>query len=329
MRMNSWVIIAGWVFLALDALVVVYAAMQKGGTGEAGGGWARELTAAMFLFVALCGGLLVWGHLRGLAWLFIPAALMLGAPYLFGGVYIAFSAMQLLNSGAKSVVESWYPSAAQRKLAVAIQKGDIPAMKAILASKPDITGAAVSGRNLIVEAIDHARETRGTVEPLRLLAETGVDLNQFKIYNGEPLLSSFYDESYGPAADRTREILEILLEHGINPNLPASKPVMFEFGGNVKTLKVIVDSGANVNIEIGSQMTPLLDFAWQEHWESAQYLVEHGANLGHKTDFGRSLQDCIDRVKADSQKELPPEFYAFVAAVNKRKTATAAEPARD
>ena len=127
------------------------------------------------------------------------------------------------------------------------------------------------------------------LDGLRALLENGADPNarEFKEVEGRKL--GFNNAMVYAAKMEDPRFLELLLEHGGNPNTRSSARetllyVAFLSGNQWKNVQLLVESGANVNEpNLGSADTILSLYTARGGFNYAYWLLEHGADPTLKT----------------------------------------------
>ena len=67
--------------------------------------------------------------------------------------------------------------------------------------------------------------------------------------------------------------------------------------GHMNIVKLLVENGANVNIQEANGFTPVIEACRFGHVEIALYLMRHGADIRVKDRLGRSILDLYGRGK--------------------------------
>ncbi|MDQ1089836.1 MULTISPECIES: ankyrin repeat domain-containing protein [unclassified Siphonobacter] len=134
---------------------------------------------------------------------------------------------------------------------------------------------------------------KGQVKATQALLEAGANPNAHTAYNGSsPMLEAARLQN--PEADNT-VILKLLLAHKGNPNdetlvsiqdgtIEKETPLLIACGDVTQTLhpvekaKVLVEAGAEINYVNPNSKTPLLRAIEFNHFDTALYLLEHGAD---------------------------------------------------
>ncbi len=116
----------------------------------------------------------------------------------------------------------------------------------------------------------------------------GGDVNAVDMY-GSP--ASFFALSYP-------EILETLINHGAKINEPIRAKEEFKLAvvsnllyeaakkGNIKSVEILLENGANVNATIEQNFTPLMTSAVNGDYDIAKLLLDSGADVNIKSSMG-------------------------------------------
>jgi len=162
--------------------------------------------------------------------------------------------------------------AATSDVADAVQRGDLTAVRALLAQKADVNVPQADGATAL-----HWAVYREDVEAVEVLLRAGANAKAANQYGATPL--SLAAES-GKAT-----IVKRLLEAGADPNERMANDdtalMMAARTGNIATMTELLDHGADVNAtEKARGTTALMWAAAQGHTAAVQLLVSRGANVG-------------------------------------------------
>ncbi len=324
-------IIAGWIFFALDAALVTAAILSRDmGSDAAGRGVALTFGLAGLAFV-LIGGAGLYFSARAHSWLGLIASLApLALPFLlFFGADVE-SYFHRLRGRFDDRKEGRYAAPAQRELAKALAAGDFAAMRRTLAAHPDLNGRDEAGFDLLSYAVIETRilrpdaERLRRVEGVRLLLEARMDPNQSRTNDGGSTFllaaSSLVDDPVGEA------VFNLFLQHGANPNIRRdAQPLIFSVWANPDCLRALLNHGADMNSRDDDGNTPLLFFLWNGRWDAALLLLERGADLDVRNQYGTTPELALVNGKrlADeiSHKPLPAAYDAAKAALERRRAA--------
>lgn len=323
---RGWMMVVVWVFFLLDAVFVAMLAIQKNmGDDAAGRGMALGFAMMLAPVVAVAGCLLAWGQYSHNVYAFAAGALIVTGPLQYK---IYQQAQALVKTGQRAAYWArvgMYKSGLERKLSAAIALGDTAAMRQLLVGAPKLTGEDPFGNTLLWEALMFAKQDNGSIEPMRVLLEAGVHPDEVQSPRGFGMLNELSIPLEYQNCEREKAAVKLLLKHGANPNRMDSGsglPIIFSAYLHPDLMMVLKQYKADLDIKTGSDVTPLLDWAWNEKWSAAVWLVENGAKLDGVTDFGRTLDECMSeavrRVDGDESK-LPPEYHALREAIRKRR----------
>ena len=164
------------------------------------------------------------------------------------------------------------PSAAGKSdLADAAQRGDIAAVRALLAKKTDVNAPQNDGSTALHHAV-----YRGDVDMANLLVRAGANVKAATRAGSTPMwLASINGDA---------KVLSLLLEAGadVNEKLPLGRtPLMVASRtGNVEAMKVLIDRGAAVNAKESQRGTTALMWAADEgHAPAIRLLIDSGADI--------------------------------------------------
>ena len=87
-----------------------------------------------------------------------------------------------------------------------------------------------------------------------------------------------------------------LLKKGFDVNqfIDGTTPIHYTLLiGKFDIVKVLLEAGANVNLEDNEGETPIYTAAWSEHLETVKLLIESGANVNHENNKGETVLSQI------------------------------------
>jgi hypothetical protein len=134
------------------------------------------------------------------------------------------------------------------------------------------------GQTILITAV-----IRSDWDALRLLIKHGADINLHDTFNGSSAIIS------ACKYDVQTEYVEYLIEHGANVNDVQTEqpewssinytPLMLACrNGNMKTVKLLIKHGANINYQDEYGNIALAKAVMQEHYDITLYLLEQGAD---------------------------------------------------
>jgi ankyrin repeat protein len=165
-----------------------------------------------------------------------------------------------------------------------------------------------SFKNTILNAAAAGNDT----ETIRMIIAAGVDVNAANVLGMTPLIGS-------AGSNGNVQAVKILLAKGAHVNAVAVAPFLYPgvapksgvptlgsitaLGmaapfGSPELIKALLDAGADVNVKDARGMTPLMLAVGTDHQDPAviQMLLDHGANLEHKSILGETAHDWARKI---------------------------------
>jgi ankyrin repeat protein len=166
-------------------------------------------------------------------------------------------------------------AAGKSDVADAAMRGDIAAVRSLLAARADVNAPQADGATAL-----HWAVYRGDRELTTLLIRAGAKVGAANRAGATPMWLASVN---GDAA-----LLEALIEGGASPNerLPLGRtPLMVAARtGSVAAMKVLVDRGADVNAKETLRGTTAMMWAADEaHAPAVQFLIERGADINARS----------------------------------------------
>ena len=166
-------------------------------------------------------------------------------------------------------------AAGKSDVADAAARGDIAAVRALIAQKADVNAPQADGATAL-----HWAVFKGNKEIADMLLRAGANPKAANREGSTPLWLASVN---GDAA-----MIEALLTAGADPNetLPLGRTPLMTAArtGNVAAMKVLVDRGADVNAkETARGTTPLMWAADEGHPAAVKFLIDRGADIAAKS----------------------------------------------
>jgi ankyrin repeat protein len=166
-------------------------------------------------------------------------------------------------------------AAGKSDVADAASRGDVAAVRALIAQKSDVNAPQADGATAL-----HWAVFKGHKELVDILLKAGANPKAANREGSTPLWIASVN---GDAA-----IVEALLTAGADPNekLPLGRTPLMTASrtGNVAAMKVLVDRGADVNArETQRGTTPLMWAADEGHADAVKFLIDRGADVTAKS----------------------------------------------
>jgi ankyrin repeat protein len=164
------------------------------------------------------------------------------------------------------------------RLAEAVRKGDVPAVRALLQQHIDVNAPEADGATALCWAVH-----RDDLETARLLIASGANVNVANDYGVTPVTLA--------ALNGNAAMVELLLKAGANPNaaIPSGETALMTAArtGSVDAMKLLLKRGSDVNLKENIQgQTALMWAAAQKHPAAVGLLLEHHAEVSARSKGG-------------------------------------------
>lgn len=295
------VTVAFWVLLGLGALLMAAWFLDRSGDAASRGiGAGYALVCLPFV----AAGLLLFLLTRGSAPR-IAASLLVAAPLLLMALLAGSARFGSLLTRFRESPGRLLPGRTGRELGEAIERGDLPRIRALAAQGNDLDAAGPTGHTALTFAFKKER-----FEAAKLLLELGADPARASKEWIPPLAEM-------ATSDRYADLLETALERGAVPNfahdgLPILQNAIGCRAG--RCFQVILDAGARLDVRNEERGIPApLGFALRRRlWEMARVLVERGAPLAEPPGPD-SLQTIVRDLDPPDEGGFGSEEYARLA----------------
>jgi len=317
-------LIAGWVLFAADAFLAIAFLRDSHSQDAAGRGMAHGIGVIGLIALAILVVPLLYGARSHSWWFLSGSVLVLSAPLL---IYVSSGIERKIRQAGYEVVRSHaggYSDPSETAAAKAITACDLDALRAILASHPNLKGRDADGYDLLSYAVSRVFENStgdlsARISAVQLLLEAGMDGEGGRYPDGDGILSTLVWKLPDPAAAR---LLTLLLEHGADPNSRVKNvPILFELGKSPELAAAFLDRGAALEARDPDGNTPLLYFVMHYQWDGALLLLARGADIGATNRKGETLDSLLqDQELASQQMQQPPDHghLEFRAALNRK-----------
>lgn len=185
------------------------------------------------------------------------------------------------------------------KAAKAVERGNLKELEELVKGGLNLNATGEHGYNLLYWAFRSEE-----VKSFEKLLELGAD--------PDLLWEGGYSVTYWAAASETDDYLKLALKYGANPNAINTRdqdtPIFKSFSAeNMVNMKLLIASGANLNIQNRDGYTPILKAASMWQYDKVKYLIEQGADVCIKTNFDADLLSFIAR----HSKAMDPESAMY------------------
>ncbi len=158
----------------------------------------------------------------------------------------------------------------------------------------------------------------GDIKTVEALLTAGLDPNALQHYGKTPL---YYAVSFNHP-----EIVDLLLEYHADPNTPSLPLQSAAEMGNLRTSRMLVEAGANVNTRTTKGQTALHAAVEGDHLDVIRYLIDSGADINMRDEEGISpLDDAVWRGSVDATAIL----IAHGAKIADKEPRTGATPVNE
>lgn len=220
------------------------------------------------------------------------------------------SAEQAANERARKELvaymslETMFPDPQVRALAKASGKGDLNKIEALVQQGVDVDARGFRNATPLFWAM---RESN--IKGFKKLLEFGADPNVVFDDGGTVM--------HWAVQHKSESFLKAALKHGGNPNLKAGQdnetPLFDAIGEQSDKLDILLEAGADVNVQERYGFTPVLLAASRGRFDLVYKLLNHGADYRIETKSGHTLADII----ADTRGRMDPnhELYQWMQKV--------------
>ena len=121
----------------------------------------------------------------------------------------------------------------------------------------------------------------------------------------------------------SNEVVRLLLEHGADPNAEdadSGMTAMAYAGAQPEVVRLLAEAGAKIDQPLPGGESMLVRFIARQHWDSALYLIEQGADLDIRDPDGLSVDYYLEEFE-DGVYGEHPEGWDLVreALLNRRR----------
>jgi ankyrin repeat protein len=154
--------------------------------------------------------------------------------------------------------------------------GSVESMKLLLDHKADVNAANSAGLTALMMSVTD-------IDKVRLLLERGADVNVATKRGRTALMLA-------AASDNSAPIVRLLMARGANPKavdvVKGTALHQAVRGGDVETIRILIDAGLGVSDAYFAGFTPLMGAAFTGSVEAVKVLLSKGANVNAVSDDG-------------------------------------------
>jgi ankyrin repeat protein len=308
-------VIIGWVFLAIETILVATMFVQPNvGDDAAGRGMARGFEIVLGPVLLCAAALFIWGQRGGPRPAFWAGFGVMAIPLigiLQSNVLKTFNRLDRAQGKAQG---ARFADARLTRLGRAIDQDDTATVRAILAEGPvDFAARSRRGRTVLGRAVEHARSFEGTptsLETVRLLLDAGAkpvpNAVEPEFYRGDLDAHLLVAYVFGGNTANTIPLLDLLLTAGADPNTRnyEGQPLYFSTYGNIPKLDVLAKHGADFTALETTRTdrqgwTAAMSAAEMSNWDGVLFLLDHGVSPTHVAPDGKTLQTIVAEKKRE------------------------------
>jgi hypothetical protein len=307
-------LVAGWVLLAIEGVLVVSMFVQPNvGDDAAGRGMARGFALVLTPILIGSAALFIWGQRggpRGAFWagfgiMAVPLALIV-----FNRLSSTVGDVDRAHSKAQY---GKFDDARLTRISRSIEQEDTAALRSALAEGPvDFTARSKRGRTVLGRAVEHAADHESTpvaLESVRMLLAAGAKPLP-NVIEPEPdqgdldahLLVAYVFGANNPNAV---PLLDMLLGAGANANTRnyEGEPLYFLLDATLPKLEVLAKHGADFTVgdtrSDRAEWTAAMVAAQLGRWDHVLFLLDHGVPADRVAPDSTTLRSIIETKKRE------------------------------
>jgi hypothetical protein len=341
--------IAAWVLFALEVILVGGMFFQRNmGDDAAGRGMARGFAMILAPILLAAGALFWWGghsHVRPAYWI---GLLLIASPVILGAASGTRGKLRSWNHALGRAQYGRFGDARLSKAARAIDRKDLPGLQAILARGPVDFGARDRREHTILghavmRVLGDYGDAEAPMQCVRVLLAAGAPPDRRALATER---TSYAPEDYeliaavfGGNSPGVVPLLDALLEAGADPNVDDmfDEPLIFSSYASVPKLEALARHGADLRrLHTRSDRkgwTALMNAAYVEEWEQAEFFLAHGVPVDHEAPDGQSLRTVLDewarqQRESGADPEAVPGYRRLREALGTPRPVSLAAPPR-
>jgi hypothetical protein len=309
--LKKYLVPVAWALWGIVLLALVWAFMGElfnpTETPEFSSGFGAAVLGLFLVVHAGLGLCLFWVCRRSSSGGLIALTLLLGYPVvmMIAIPLVGFWETRQLERELSRVGD--FPDPAARVLAESIESGDVAGLQRLIAGDPPPPARDRAGNDLLAYAALIVRDRDGDPGVVRILLEAGMDPRQSSMGDGRSLLR-FMVLDRDPSSI---EVVRLLLEHGADPNAvdpQTGMTPMADAGATPEMVRLLTEAGADIDRRLPGGESMLVRFIGRQHWDSALYLIQQGADLDPTDPDGLSVDYYLKEFE-DSVYGAHPEGW--------------------
>jgi hypothetical protein len=312
-------IVAGWVLLAIEAVIIAGLAMSPNiGDDAAGRGAARGFALVLGLVLVAAGALFLWGQRGGPRPAFWIGLGIMALPLVVIGRNVVAGQLGRFDRAMSRARDANFEDARLARIAGAIETDDATTVKLVLAQGAlDFDARNGRGRTILGRAIEHAIGADGTtasLDAVRHLLAAGARPIPNAI---EPEFTNASIDAHllvahlvGATSANAVPVLDMVLAAGADPNTRNSQgaPLYFEVFSQLPRLEVLAKHGADFTALEHTRSdrmgwTAAMVAAQLEKWDQVSFFLDHGVSAEHTASDGTSLKTILETKRREGRSD--------------------------
>ena len=311
-----------WIIIAIYGIYAIFIYFDSKGSGmdAAGRGMAMGFLFVGLIYLAVLAGL----NFINVMWVRVVVLFLGGLPLIYFALQSINSYQAYKNYDKKANENSKYKDPHLNAMMEAITKKDVKNLESLLArDNSQINKIGETNRKTLLDVATRnawVSETSEARDIVHLLLKNGADPNVFhkdRYGSYAPLAT------YGVYLDVS--IFQALLEAGADPNAVGENydPLLYTLidrrqDDNYEKVKLLLEFGLDPNLPLGDAQpyqlnyNPLIWAAHHERWKTCSLLIEHGTDINFEPSGpdGRTFWQVLAEKGAKYEEEgNTPESY--------------------
>ena len=319
-------VMAGWILLAIEGLIIASMFIQPNmGDDAAGRGMARGFAIFLAPVLLAAAALFIWGQHGGPRVAFWAGFAVMAIPLMVIARNSLGRKFASLDRAAGKALYGKFDDDRLTRIARAIENEDTAAVRAAIAEGPvNFEARSRRGRTIFGRAVEYAAEYEASpaaLESVRVLLDAGAkpvpNVIEPEFYQGSLDAHLLIAYVFGSNFTNTLPLLDMLLAAGADPNTRnyEGQPLYFSTYSSLEKLQMLAKHGADFTAPDTSRSdrvgyTAAMFQAVISNWSSVAFLLDRGVSANAVAADGNSLRKIVAEKKAEHAGD---SSYAAVA----------------